>query len=80
MNDPAEDLRRVVALLIDRRDELRVSERSDRRRKLFDLRLHPEDRGKVIGREGRTIRALRCLVAARGRLRGEQYVLDVAED
>ena len=36
--------------------------------------------GKVIGREGRTVRALRTLLDARGDQQGERYELDLLDD
>ncbi|MGB5514461.1 MAG: KH domain-containing protein, partial [Thermoanaerobaculia bacterium] len=39
----------------------------------------PEDLGKVIGRQGRTARALRSLLAARGSRDGERYELEIIE-
>jgi uncharacterized protein len=45
------------------------------------LRLHvaPDDRGKVIGRQGRIVRSLRTLVRAAGGRDGERLLLEIAE-
>lgn len=45
------------------------------------LRLHvaPEDKGRVIGRHGRVIRALRTVVRAGGLRRDERTVIEIAE-
>ena len=43
------------------------------------LYVHEEDRGKVIGRGGRIVRALRTLVRASGARRDERTLLEIAE-
>jgi len=45
-------------------DEVRVSDSDRRRPRTLEVRVHPEDIGKVIGRQGRTASALRTVVAA----------------
>ena len=70
------DLVRLVAeALVERPGQVRVEERGD------DVRLdvHPDDRGKVIGREGRTIQALRSLLAVSSRRRGRAWRHDLIE-
>ena len=43
-----------------------VDLRNQRRGKVLEVRVHPDDLGKVIGRGGRTARALRTVMAALG--------------
>jgi uncharacterized protein len=43
------------------------------------LHVHEEDRGKVIGRQGRIVRALRTLVRASGARRDERTLLEIVE-
>ena len=43
------------------------------------LHVHEEDRGKVIGRQGRIVRALRTLVRASGARQDERTLLEIAE-
>ncbi len=65
--------------LVDHPDEVSVQrvERDD----AVVLRLHvaEDDRGKVIGRQGRIIRALRTLVRASGARRQERALLEIVE-
>ena len=65
--------------LVDQPDEVRV-ERTERDGAVV-LRLHvaPDDIGKVIGRQGRIVRALRTLVRASGARRSERALLEIAE-
>jgi hypothetical protein len=46
---------------------------------LLELHVAPEDQGRIIGREGRTIRALRTLVSMAARKAGVRATLELAE-
>lgn len=46
---------------------------------MIRLYVHEDDRGKVIGRQGRIVRALRTLVRASGARRDERTLLEIAE-
>ncbi|CAN5741704.1 MAG: KH domain-containing protein [Pyrinomonadaceae bacterium] len=46
---------------------------------LIEIRVAPEDMGKVIGRQGRTVRSLRSLAHAVGLKRKHRYVLEIVE-
>lgn len=50
--------------LVDEPDEVQVEEVEDSRGVLLTLRVAPDDMGKVIGRGGRTARAIRSIVKA----------------
>ena len=69
----------VAQQLVDHPDEVRV-ERTERDGAVV-LRLHvaADDVGKVIGRQGRIIRALRTVVRASGTKQGERRLLEIAE-
>ena len=69
----------VARQLVDHPDEVRV-ERMERDGAIV-LRLHvaSDDIGKVIGRQGRVIRALRTIVRASGTKPGERRLLEIAE-
>jgi predicted RNA-binding protein YlqC (UPF0109 family) len=46
---------------------------------VLELEVAPEDLGKVIGRQGRTARAIRTLLAAAGQKSRRRYVLDIVD-
>jgi predicted RNA-binding protein YlqC (UPF0109 family) len=46
---------------------------------VFDLKVDPQDLGKVIGRQGRTARALRTLVGLAGEKLGKRTLLQILE-
>jgi predicted RNA-binding protein YlqC (UPF0109 family) len=66
-----EALEHLVRGIVEHPDEVRVDSRGMRRGKVLEVRVHPEDLGKVIGRGGRTARALRTVI---GSLAGSNYV------
>ncbi|HZI98553.1 MAG TPA: RNA-binding protein [Actinomycetales bacterium] len=60
----ADALEHLVRGIVDNPDEVRVKEKSLRRGMLLEVRVHPDDLGRVIGRSGRTATALRTVVGA----------------
>lgn len=61
-----EALEHLVRGIVDHPDDVRVDLRTQRRGRVLEVRVNPEDMGKVIGRAGRTARALRTVMAAIG--------------
>ncbi len=57
-------LEHLVKGIVDHPDDATVTERSTSRGDLLEVHVHPEDLGRVIGRNGRTAKALRTLVNA----------------
>lgn len=56
----------VVKSLVDHPDDVKVERRVDEMGVLLSLKVHPEDMGQLIGREGSTARAIRTLVRISG--------------
>ncbi|MDR2255629.1 MAG: RNA-binding protein [Arthrobacter sp.] len=54
----------LVKGIVDHPDEVDVRRKSGRRGEVLEVRVHPEDLGRVIGRQGRTAKALRTVVEA----------------
>ncbi|AKG45792.1 MULTISPECIES: RNA-binding protein [Streptomyces] len=61
-----EALEHLVKGIVDNPDEVQVASRTLRRGRVLEVRVHPDDLGKVIGRNGRTARSLRTVVGALG--------------
>jgi hypothetical protein len=57
-------LEHLVKGIVDHPDDASVTERSTSRGDLLEVHVHPDDLGRVIGRNGRTAKALRSLVSA----------------
>ena len=64
MSARAEALDHLVRGIVDNPDDVRVVEKSTRRGPLLEVRVSPDDLGRVIGRSGRTARALRTVTSA----------------
>jgi predicted RNA-binding protein YlqC (UPF0109 family) len=56
----------LVKGIVEHPDDVQVRSRNLRRGNTIEVRVHPDDLGKVIGRGGRTARALRTVVGALG--------------
>jgi uncharacterized protein len=61
-----EALEHLVRGIVEHPDEVQVDLRNLRRGQVLEVRVHPDDLGKVIGRGGRTARALRTVMTALG--------------
>jgi uncharacterized protein len=57
-------LTHLVKGIVDHPDDVRVASSTSARGEVLEVRVHPEDLGRVIGRAGRTAKALRTLVSA----------------
>ena len=58
---------------------VRVHEHVEAERRILELEVAPSDRGRVIGREGRTASALRVLLEALARRRGQSCELEILD-
>jgi hypothetical protein len=70
----------VIKALVDRPDAVGITAREQEGSTVFELRVHPMDTGKVIGRQGATINAIRALMQAAGAKKGQRCTLEIAED
>ena len=66
-----EALEHLVKGIVENPDDVHVRSRRIRKGKVLEVRVHPDDLGKVIGRNGRTAKALRTVI---GSLAGNRYV------
>lgn len=69
----------VVKALVDDADAVDVRDTDQNGTTRIEVRVAQPDMGKVIGKQGRTVRALRSLVYAAGVKQHRRYVLDVVE-
>ena len=65
--------------LVDEPDEVDVRTRNRDQATVIELMVAPNDLGKVIGRQGRTARAMRTLLAAAGNKQRRRYILDILD-
>lgn len=68
----------LVTSLVDTPDSVSISKTESGNAVRFEISLDPEDVGKVIGRQGRIIKAIRTLARAAGSTAGIEVEVDVA--
>lgn len=69
----------LVRMLVAQPDAVAVAATEEERETILELRVAAEDIGRVIGRQGRTIRALRNVLAAASHDEERRYQLEVLE-
>lgn len=65
--------------LVDTPDEVRTRTYDRQQSTVIELEVAPDDLGKVIGRQGRTARAIRTLLNAAGEKTRRRYSLDILD-
>jgi predicted RNA-binding protein YlqC (UPF0109 family) len=71
-----EALEHLVKGIVDHPEDVVIKEKNHRRGSTLEVHVNPEDIGKVIGRNGRTAKALRTVVSA---LAGRSIRVDLVE-
>ena len=69
----------IARSLVDHPDDVRVSEVEGAQTTVLELRVADGDLGKVIGKQGRTARAIRTLLSASGTKQKKRFVLEILE-
>jgi predicted RNA-binding protein YlqC (UPF0109 family) len=70
----------VTPWLVDHPDEVTIIEGDgDRDEIVYELTVHPDDMGKIIGKRGRIIRSLRALARAAGDRDGRGVSVEVVD-
>ncbi|MDT5121180.1 MAG: uncharacterized protein QOC96_662 [Acidobacteriota bacterium] len=74
-----ETIEMIVKAIVDDTDAVEVREVERKDVLLIEVRVAEGDMGKIIGRQGRTVRALRSLLHAAGVKQNRRYILDIME-
>ena len=69
----------IVKALVDNPDKVTVKEIAGEKSMIFELRVGEGDLGKVIGKEGRTAKAIRTIITAAAMKQGKRTVLEIIE-
>ena len=75
-----EAIEKIVRSLVGEPDAVEVSESSDGKNVRIEVRAAAGDYGRLIGREGRTIKAIRSILFMAGQKQGKRFHLDLIED
>ena len=70
----------IVKALVAEPDDVEVSENADGNNVKIQVRVGSNDMGRLIGREGRTVKAIRSLLYYAGQKQGKRFQLDLVED
>jgi len=69
----------MVKAIVDHPEEVTVNVMAGQQTTVIELHVSPEDMGKVIGRQGRTAKAMRTLLSAAGMKIGKRASLEILE-
>jgi len=69
----------IARALVDQPDKVQVNQIDGEQTTVLELRVAAEDLGKVIGKQGKTARAMRTLLAAAGMKIRKRFVLEILE-
>jgi len=70
----------IAKALVDQPDKVVVTQLEGEQTTVLELKVAPEDLGKVIGKQGRTARAIRILLGAGGMKLKRRYNLEIIEN
>jgi predicted RNA-binding protein YlqC (UPF0109 family) len=70
----------MIKALVGEPDAVEVTEMADGKTTRLEVRVADTDMGRIIGREGRTVKAIRSLLFAAGQKQGKRFHLDLVED
>ncbi|MCJ7804702.1 KH domain-containing protein, partial [Patescibacteria group bacterium] len=69
----------VVKAIVDHPDDVKTKRSVDEMGVLIELTVHPEDMGKIIGKEGRTAKSIRTLLRVLGAKNNARVNLKIVE-
>ena len=69
----------IAQALVDQPEKVIVSQVESEQNTTLELKVAPEDLGKVIGKQGRTARAIRIIIGAAGMKLKRRYNLEIIE-
>lgn len=75
-----EAVEKLIKALVGEPDAVEVSEHGDSRTVRVEIRVADSDMGRVIGREGRTVKAIRSILFVAGQKQNKRFQLELVED
>ena len=69
----------IAKALVDNPDAVRVEEIGGEQTTVLELRVAPEDLGKIIGKQGRTAKAIRVILGATSAKLKKHFILEIIE-
>lgn len=75
-----EAVEKIITSLVSEPGAVEVDEIADGKTVRIEVRVADSDMGRIIGREGRTVKAIRSLLFVAGQKHGKRFHLDLIED
>ena len=69
----------MARAMVERPEEVQVNEIDGAKTVVLELRVAPEDLGRVIGKEGSRAKAMRTIINAANKDRDKRYILEIVE-
>lgn len=74
-----EAVEKIITALVSDKEAVEISETANEKSSVFQVRVAEGDMGRIIGREGRTIKAVRSLLFHAGHKQNKRFVLDLVD-
>jgi len=69
----------IAKSLVDNPGKVQVSQLDGEQSSIIELKVAPEDMGKVIGKQGRNVQAIRVILGAAGMKLKKRFILELIE-
>lgn len=75
-----EFLEKATKLIVEYPQEVKINEILGNQTAIFEIRVNAQDRGKIIGKDGRIIKSLRSILIAAASRRNLKVILEIIEE
>ncbi|MCS7245935.1 MAG: KH domain-containing protein [candidate division WOR-3 bacterium] len=79
MNSTRDLLEQLVKSIVDKPENVEIKEIPGEKVVIYEVKVDREDLGKIIGKQGRTAKAIRTILAAISLKRGKKVVVEIIE-
>lgn len=69
----------IIKAIVQKPEEVEVREVEGTKSVILEVKVAPEDRGRVIGKQGQTVKALQTIVRVAGLKKGKKVVIEVLQ-
>ena len=69
----------IIKGIVDNPDKVEINEIIGEKSSIFEIRVDPDDIGKVIGRQGRNIKSIRTIVNAAAQKDNKRVIIEIVD-